>query len=43
MTLEIIHDQSLEKYETRPGSNSRSLDLQSDMLPTARHGLAYTE
>ena len=40
MDVEIIHDQSLGKYGTRPGPNSQPLDLQSDtylqsdMLPT---------
>ena len=32
----LFHDQSLRKYWTGPGSNSRSLDLQSDWLQTAR-------
>ena len=36
MTVEIIHDQSPRKYVTGPGSNSRSLDLQSDSR-VARH------
>ena len=44
MTVEIISDQSPRKYGTGPGSNSRSLDLQSDshllpdMLQTALRG-----
>ena len=45
MTVKIIfHDQSPRKYGTGPGSNSRSLDLQSDShllpdtLPTALRG-----
>ena len=39
--IEIIYDQAPQKYGTRPGSNSRPLDLQSDLdllpdtLPTA--------
>ena len=41
MAVKLFNDQSPQKYGTGPGSNLRSLDLQSDMymqsdmLPTA--------
>ena len=35
MTIEIFHDQSVRKYGNKLGSNSRPLDLQPDLLPTA--------
>ena len=38
MTIEIIHDQSPQKYGIRQGSNSWPLDLQSDLLPTVLRG-----
>ena len=30
MAVKLFHDQSLQKYESSPGANSRPLDLQSD-------------
>ena len=44
MTVELFHDQSSQKYGTRPRLNSGPLDLQSDSylepgkLPTALRG-----
>ena len=37
----LFHDQSPQKYGTMPGLNLRSLDLQSDSLPTVLGSLVY--
>ena len=39
----LFHDQSPRKYGARPGSNSQTLDLQSDTLPTALCGPAHSD
>ena len=35
--MAVFRDQSQRKYGTGPGSNSRPLDLQSDLESVARH------